>query len=193
MAIKYTKLDLGCGAQKCQPDATGIDIAAAPGVDLVGDALAILQSMDANSVGSIYSSHFLEHHDNPAAVLKEMVRVVVPDGQIELRVPHFSDPWFYSDPTHKHMYGLYTFVYYFSNSPFKRKVPSYCQIDGARIQSLQLIFGSTRPFYGRHGFKKVVQWLVNLGSYTQEMYEELFSGVVRCSEIRVLVLKNAAS
>jgi predicted SAM-dependent methyltransferase len=191
MTVHYKKLDIGCGSQKCEPDATGIDIAPSPGVDLVGDALVILQSMEANSVGGIYSSHFLEHHNNPAAVLKEMVRVVVPGGQLEIRVPHFSDPWFYSDPTHKHMFGLYTFDYYFSNKLFKRKVPSYCLIEGAIVQSISLKFGSTRPFYLRHAFKKIIQWLVNINAYTLENYEEMFSSVVRCSEIRVLIIKNA--
>jgi predicted SAM-dependent methyltransferase len=193
MQIKYKKLDIGCGSQKCEPDATGIDIAPGPGVDLVGDALSILQSMDANSVGSIYSSHFLEHHDNPAAILKEMVRVVVYGGQLEIRVPHFSNPWFYSDPTHKTPFGLYTFAYYFKNSIFSRKLPSYCLIDGAYIKAIQLNFGSTRPFYIRHGIKKAIQLVVNLSNYTRELYEEMLSGVINCSEIKVIVQKNEQS
>ncbi|HMS27512.1 MAG TPA: methyltransferase domain-containing protein [Burkholderiaceae bacterium] len=190
MKVQYKKLDIGCGASKCESDATGIDIAPGPGVDLVGDALLILQSMEANSVGSIYSSHFLEHHDNPAAILKEMVRVVIPGGQIEIRVPHFSDPWFYSDPTHKHMFGLYTFCYYFAFAKFQRKVPNYALIEGAQIQYIYLKFGSTRPFYLRHAFKKVLQFFVNLSHFTLELYEELFSKFLPCSEIRVLIVKD---
>ncbi len=190
MALRYKKLDIGCGASKCDPEATGIDITPGPGVDLVGDALVLLKDMDTHSVGAIYSSHFLEHHEDPAAVLKEMVRVLAPGGQIEIRVPHFSDPWFYSDPTHKHMFGLYTFCYYFLYSKFQRKVPCYSLIEGAQIQSIYLKFGSTRPFYLRHAFKKVVQLLVNLNSFTLELYEEIFSGLFACSEIRVLIVKS---
>ena len=191
MTVKFQKLDVGCGAGKCDPSATGIDIFAGPGVDLVGDALVILQSMDTQSVGSVYSSHFLEHHNNPSAILNEMVRVVVPGGQIEIRVPHFSDPWFYSDPTHQHPFGLYTFCYYFAYEKFKRKVPSYALIEGANIQSIQLRFGSTRPFYFRHALKKAVQLFVNLNSFTLELYEELFSNILACSEVRVLIVKEA--
>lgn len=193
MNIKYKKLDIGCGSQKCEPDATGIDIAPGPGVDLVGDALLILQSMCDNSVGSIYSSHFLEHHDKPVDILKEMVRVIVPGGQLEIRVPHYSDPWFYSDPTHKTHYGLYTFAYYFKNNFFLRKVPNYCLIDGAFIKTIRLGFGSTRPFYLRHGFKKLIQFLVNLSNYTRELYEELLTGVLHCSEIKVIIQKDEAT
>jgi predicted SAM-dependent methyltransferase len=193
MQIKYKKLDIGCGSQKCEPDATGIDIAPAPGVDLVGDALVILRSMEANSVGGIYSSHFLEHHASPAEMLKEMVRVVAPGGQLDIRVPHFSSPWFYSDPTHKTPFGLYTFAYYFKNNIFSRKVPSYCLIDDAYIKAIQLNFGSTRPFYIRHGIKKTIQFLVNLTNYTRELYEEAFTGVLSCSEIQVIIQKNEQS
>jgi predicted SAM-dependent methyltransferase len=189
MNIKYTKLDIGCGANKCDSEAVGIDVAAGPGVDIVGDALDVLRGIDTNSVGSVYSSHFLEHHEHPDKILQEMIRVIVPTGRLELRVPHFSDPWFYSDPTHKHPFGLYTFAYYFKNSFFLRKVPTYCNIDGAQIETIRLVFSSTRPFYLRHAFKKVIQYLVNSSNYTRELYEELFSGILSCSEIHVIIRK----
>lgn len=192
MTIKYEKIDIGCGGNKYHPDAIGIDIAAIPGVDLVGDALVILQNFENNSVGHIYSSHFLEHHEKPELILKEMVRVLVPGGLIELKVPHFSDPWYYSDPTHKHFFGLYTFAYYFENNMFSRKVPSYSLIAGAKIEKLELRFGSTRPFYIRHAFKKITQALVNVCNYTREFYEEFLTGYIHCSEIKISIkaIKN---
>ena len=121
-----------------------------------------------------------------------MVRVVVPGGQIEIRVPHFSDPWFYSDPTHLDPFGLYTFCYYFAYRKFKRRDPSYALIEGASIQSNQLRFGSTRPFYFRLALKKAVQLFVNLNSFTLKLYEELFTSMLTCSEVRVLIVKNEA-
>lgn len=191
--IKYKKIDIGCGSSKCDPEAIGIDIAAGAGVDIVGDALEVLRTFENNSVGAIYSSHFLEHHENPSAILKEMVRVTGAGGKIELRVPHFSDPWYYSDPTHKHFFGLYTFAYYFSNEKFSRKVPKYSLIDGASIDNIKLRFGSTRPFYIRHVFKKIIQTAVNINTYTQELYEEIFSNIFSCSEIYILIKKNEIS
>jgi hypothetical protein len=115
------------------------------------------------------------------------VRVTAPGGVLELKVPHFSDPWFYSDPTHKHPFGLYTFAYYFSGAVFSRKVPSYAEIPGARIESVFLRFGSSPPFYGRHALHKIIQGVVNLGNYTRELYEEIFSGIFRCAEVHVVV------
>lgn len=191
MAVKYQKIDIGCGSNKCNPDATGIDIAPALGVDIVGDALEVLRGFEDNSVGSIYSSHFLEHHENPSAILNEMIRVTIPGGALELRVPHFSDPWYYSDPTHKHMFGLYTFGYYFTNTQFSRQLPKYSLIDGASIEKITLRFGSTRPFYIRHALKKIMQGIVNICNYTQELYEEMFSSVFNCSEIHIIIRKKS--
>ena len=190
MTNKYKKIDVGCGVNKCHPEALGIDMAAGPGVDMVGDALDILRGFEDDSVESIYSSHFLEHHENPAAILREMIRVLAPEGSLELRVPHFSDPWFQSDPTHKHPFGLYTFGYYFKNTIFTRKLPGYCLIEDAYLEQVKLNFGSTRPFYLRHTLKKVVQFLVNISGYTRELYEEMFSGILKCSEIYVVVKKE---
>lgn len=191
MTIKYKKIDIGCGSNKCDPEATGIDISAAAGVDIVGDALEVLRSFEDNSVGGIYSSHFLEHHNDRSAILSEMVRVTAPGGIIELRVPHFSSSWYYSDPTHKHLFGLYTFGYYFSNTYFIRGLPKYSLIEGVSIEKIKLRFGSTRPFYVRHAFKKLFQPIVNICKYTQELYEEMFSGILGCSEIHVFIKKNA--
>jgi predicted SAM-dependent methyltransferase len=191
MPIKYQKIDIGCGSSKCSPDATGIDIADIPGVDIVGDALEILRGFENSSVGNVYSSHFLEHHENPAAILKEMIRVTVPGGALELRVPHFSDPWYYSDPTHKHMFGLYTFAYYFTNNQFSRQLPKYSLIEGAKIERIRLRFGSTRPFYIRHAYKKIIQLIVNSCNFTQELYEEMFSSIFNCSEIHVIIRKES--
>jgi ubiquinone/menaquinone biosynthesis C-methylase UbiE len=193
MNAEYKKLDIGCGPNKADPSAVGIDISPAPGVDIVGDALEVLLDMADESVDEIYSSHFLEHHGDPAAILGQMARVLRTGGRLELRVPHFSDPWYYSDPTHRHMFGLYTFTYYFRCDRFRRQVPTYCRIDQIRIESLRLRFGSTRPFYLRHAAKKCIEVLVNSSAYFQELYEECFSGWIGCSEVHVMARKDGAS
>jgi hypothetical protein len=69
-------------------------------------------------------------------------------------------------------------------------LPQYCRIDGASIQKIALRFGSTRPFYLRHALKKLVQLVVNLTGYFQELYEEALSSLVPCSEVYVLVVKE---
>jgi ubiquinone/menaquinone biosynthesis C-methylase UbiE len=78
-------------------------------VDIVGDALQVLKKVPDNAVSKITSYHFLEHVDNLGILLEEIARVLKQDGTLVSVVPHFSNPFFYSDPTHKNFFGLYTF------------------------------------------------------------------------------------
>lgn len=102
-------LELGVGNKKINPDALGIDLIDSPSVDLIGDVLDILCSLPNNCVSHIESSHFIEHIDSFSVFLQEIIRVAQPKCTLKFTAPHFSNPFYYSDPTHKHFYGLYTF------------------------------------------------------------------------------------
>jgi hypothetical protein len=77
-----------------------------PGVDVVGDAAAILWRLDAGMVGGIYSSHLLEHVDDVPGLVREMLRACRHGARIEAIVPHFSNPLYYSDVIHRRFSGL---------------------------------------------------------------------------------------
>jgi SAM-dependent methyltransferase len=149
-------LELGCGQTKRNPDAVGVDVLPYPGVDIVGDALTVLRDLDAGTVDAIYSEHFLEHLDDPEALLEEASRVLRPGGEFRAVVPHFSNPAFYSDPTHRSYWGLYTFGYWVDETPYRRKTPQYRTPFPLRLESTRHVFKSSRPFYVRHGIKKVL-------------------------------------
>src|SRR6476646_6503755 len=141
------KIELGCGGSKRDPDAVGIDILDMPGVDLVGDALEVLRSLDEGSVDSVYSEHFLEHIPDARSMVAECARVLRPGGEFRAVVPHFSNPAFYSDPTHHTFFGLYTFSYWVAKSPFTRASPQYEAALPFEIVSVRHRFRSPRPFY----------------------------------------------
>src|ERR1035437_6155312 len=116
-------LELGCGEEKRDESAVGVDLLDLPGVDILGDALEVLRSLPDSSVDAIYSEHFMEHVSEPRLVLSEAARVLKPGGEFRAIIPHFSNPWFYSDPTHRSYFGLYTFCYWVVRTPFSRQVP----------------------------------------------------------------------
>src|SRR5256885_7931217 len=45
-------------------------------------------------------------------LLAELHRVARAAARLEFIVPHFSNPRYYSDPTHIRFFGLYTFYYF---------------------------------------------------------------------------------
>lgn len=72
--------------------------------------------------------------------MKKCERVLVNKGVIYICAPHFSNPYFYSDPTHKNFFGLYT-MSYFCNSKFMRKLPKYLNMEmGLNLEKTKLNF-----------------------------------------------------
>ena len=183
-------LDIGCGPRKKDIASIGIDVLQFPGVDIVGDVHEVLALLPDGSVDRIYSSHFMEHLIELGALIRELERVLKPGGELRVIVPHFSNPYFYSDPTHKTPFGLYTFCYFAECDLFSRKVPSYGHKAVLKLEKVSLLFKSSPPFYVRYGFKRVAQWFVNLFTYNQEFYEDMLTGIIFCYEIDFLLVKK---
>ena len=97
----------------------------------------------------------------------------------------FSNPYYYSDPTHQTPFGLYTFSYFAEDHLLRRQVPSYARRPEFAVRSLTLGFKSPRPFYGRFAVKRALQILINLNHWTKELYEENLCYLMPCYELHV--------
>jgi len=174
--------DLGCGPAKKQ-GYIGVDRLMLPGVDFAADMEMGLPFIPDNSADEIYTSNFLEHIGNLELILKECHRILKPDGVLQIYVPHFSNPWFYSDYTHKRFFGLYTFLYFSDGSHrYKRAVPDFYSDFKFRVTEQKLIFKSP-PFYFRNLFRQVLQRIFNSNICMQELYEDVFCYIFACQEL----------
>ncbi len=191
--IQDMRLDLGCGPTKKFPDSVGIDIIDYDGVDIVGDVYEVLSRIPEKSIPTVYSSHFFEHARDIHLLLAEIVRILKPGGMLTVVVPHFSNPYFYSDISHRNFFGLYSFSYLAKENIFRRKVPGYSQLKGLELVRVDMIFKSSPPFYFRYGLKKIVQAVVNLSNYTKEFYEENCCYLFPCYEVQFLLKKRSGS
>ena len=189
--ITNPAIEFGCGSAKKNKNSIGIDLIDSDCVDIVGDAYNILLVLPENSIMEIYASHFIEHVSDLKMLLSYFVRVLKPAGTIELIVPHFANPFFYSDPTHKLFFGLYTMSYFAIDNLLSRKVPNYSKIDGLVLVSVTLRFRSFRPRYLRHFLLKIVGFLFNLNYWTRELYEEIFSNFIPCYEVVYTLTKHS--
>jgi ubiquinone/menaquinone biosynthesis C-methylase UbiE len=184
-------LDVGCGPLKKDPSWIGIDRLDHAGVDLVGDVFEVLAAFPENSVDTIHASHFFEHLPDLERLVDATGRVLKPGGRMTVITPHFSNPYFYSDCTHRTFFGLYTFSYLADEKLFKRKVPDYGgkrEFDLARVD---LRFKS--PFRIRRWLYQVGGSFFNLSYYLQELYEECFSRVFYCYEIEYTLVKKTSA
>lgn len=177
-------LELGCGNRKRDAASIGIDALDYECVDIVGDIFEVLAAIPDGTVDTVYSSHFLEHVSDVPGLLGELARVLKVGGSLAITVPHFSNPYFYSDITHKASFGLYSMSYFSDDRKLTRKVPSYQRELLYELQSVRLVFKSSPPFYLRHAIKKSVEALVNINSFTKELYEEMFCYLFPCYEVQ---------
>lgn len=176
-------LELGCGPARRHPEAVTVDALDFDGVDVVGDVFEVLAAIPDGSVDAVHSYHFLEHVEPLGGIVRELARVLKPGGLLHTVVPHFSNPYFYSDYTHRQAFGLYSFSYLADDPLFRRRVPRYQVDTGLALEAVTLGFKAPPPFYVRYALRRMLGALVNSTHLTQEWYEAGWTGVFPCYEI----------
>ena len=177
-------VDVGCGNRK-KPGRIGIDRVDLPGVDIVADIEKGLSYFPDESVDEIHCRSVLEHIEDIEELLREMLRVLKKNGRANIFVPHFSNPYYYSDYTHVRFFGLYTFQYFVdSKDQLKRKVPNYYSDIRMRIVSQRLKFRSSFAFL--KPLKSLFAWVINRHSRLQEFYEENLCYAFPCHGIEIV-------
>jgi SAM-dependent methyltransferase len=181
------KIDIGCGPNR-KPGFKGMDILPLPGVDYVVDLEKGFSFLQDNSVDEYYTAHFLEHIDNFELVMGEIYRTLKSGGTCTVFVPHFSNPYYYSDYTHKRFFGLYSFDYFSpSDTGFRRKVPSYNSTIKFEIVERKLILKSPDFFVTNLIKKHIWTRIFNSGKYFQAVYEEYFTKIISCYELKFVL------
>lgn len=177
-------LELGCGPNK-KKERIGIDKFDSSYVDIVADLEYGLSFFPDDSVDEIHSTHFLEHIKNFENLMREIVRVLKKRGKSYTVVPHFSNSYFFSNPTHKNFFGLYT-LYYFTERKYqlKRTVPTFYTDIRIKIILQKLAFWS--PFKRRSLIKKAFGKFINMSSKLQEFYEENLCYIFPCYGLEII-------
>jgi SAM-dependent methyltransferase len=191
------RLNLGCGSKRI-PGFLGIDIGEGSAVDVRMDVMDYLRSLPDRSVEAIYTRHFLEHvaGDTLRPLLQEIDRVLRPGGGIHIIVPHYSNPYFYSDPTHRLFFGVHTFSYFCERSCLRRVVPRYASIQGWSLHKVRVGF---KP-YARPRLLGVrlpmlsglLNSVVNRNTLLIELFERYLCGVLSIYEIEYHITKQDA-
>ena len=179
-------LELGCGTKKI-PGRIGIDHLDMPQVDIVADLEEGLPFFPDNCVDAVYSDSLLEHINNLDILMRDVWRILKPGVKKYLFVPHFSNPYHYSDYTHKRFFGLYSFEYFSkSQSRFKRKVPNFYNDYNFTTEKIALFFDS--PWKSRKIIKRALGILFNLSTWLQEFYEENLCFLMPCYGIKATLI-----
>jgi SAM-dependent methyltransferase len=184
------RVELGCGRQKRDPRSIGIDLIDFDSVDLVGDAIECLRLFPAATVDFVSGHHFIEHVSDMNGLLREVDRVLRPGGQVNFVAPHFSNPYFYSDPTHTRPVGLYTFSYLCEEETLlRRRVPRYELVLPWRIDRIELKFCAEEMFKGRNLTRRAIGKLIGASYRMMEFYEDAICWMYPAYELRFWMTK----
>ena len=181
-------IELG-GGKKSRQDRITIDKLDLPNVDIVADVENGMSFLPDDSVDEIHCRSMLEHVYNFEDLIREIVRVLKKSGKVHIFVPHFSNPYYYSDYTHKRFFGLYTFYYFVDEEKqLKRKVPNFYTDIRIKIISQRLIFRS--PFWLSRQIKKAFGFIINSSKFFMELYELHLCYIFPCHGIEIVFMPD---
>ena len=101
-------LDVGCGANKYE-GAIGLDNNPRTAADVIHDLGEIPYPFPDNEFDLIVSNHVVEHVPDVMAFIGELHRIAKPGAKIRLLTPHYTNPDWPNDPTHRNHINSYTF------------------------------------------------------------------------------------
>ena len=108
MVKKPKRLDIGCGANKVL-GAIYLDIDLKVNPDILHDLNKFPYPIENDSFDEIYAKHVIEHLNDPASFMCEIVRILKPGGTVFIETPHFSSRVAYSEPQHKLFFSYFMF------------------------------------------------------------------------------------
>lgn len=155
------RLNLGCGVDT-RLDCVNLDWKAYPGVDVVHDLRRRLPFAD-ESFDEILAFDIIEHVGEYNRLLREIHRVLAPGGSVLIRVPHFTSRNNFSDPTHRHQFSARLFEWFVKSDRaqdelYKERLYSSCEVKILFLKRWQ-------------PWNIVLEWFVNLGGWSRELYE----------------------
>jgi hypothetical protein len=122
-------LNLGCGLKRAA-GAVNLDITPNTSPDVVHDLNVRPWPFPDNQFREVVAYDVIEHLDNVIGTMEEIHRVCCNGAIVKVTLPHFSCANAYTDPTHRHYFGRFSFDYvsgendlnFYTRATFKRRV-----------------------------------------------------------------------
>src|SRR5215210_364103 len=108
MTPDFCVLNIGCGRNRMSK-AVNLDISMDTNPDIVHNLNHRPWPLPANQFQFVHANDVIEHLDDTVATMEEIHRVCAPGAIVNIIVPHFSSAGAYTDPTHRHYFGAFSF------------------------------------------------------------------------------------
>jgi SAM-dependent methyltransferase len=110
-------LNLGCGRKRLG-DALNLDMRDSTAADVIHDLNSIPWPLPDSQFETVIMRDSLEHLTDIVAVMEEIHRVCVNSATVHIATPHFSSSNSFTDPTHVHHFGYFSFDYFTGEHDF---------------------------------------------------------------------------
>lgn len=142
-------LNLGAGRDRSAPGAVTVDRSARTNPVIVHDLDRYPWPIETASFDVIICKEVIEHLTDIVRAMEEIHRIGRPGARVEIATPHFSCANSFTDPTHRHHLGWFSFDYFTGANQWDFYTPARFKLVQRRLH-----------FYGR--FKNLhVSWLAN--------------------------------
>jgi len=171
-------LDVGCGWNKT-PGAIGIDANPKTHADVIHDLGATPYPFPDNEFDQIICRHVAEHVPDVMAFVTELHRIAKPGGAISITTPHYSNPDWATDPTHRNHFNSYSFNCFVDE---RQLFPFYTEVKLRPVRTYVSLANLWRAIG--------LEFIVNLDQhwpafrFTRKFWEFYLSNVMRGKELQ---------
>jgi len=152
-----------------------VDSAPLPGVDVVWDLNDRPWPFASGAWALVVANHVIEHLDDLGATMRELHRILAPDGIAQVRVPHVAGWGAWNNPTHRHYFTRETLRYFEKGHHY-----SYAVEAGFSSVTCTNVFGL--------GKSARLNWLVNPLLNTN-LYDQVLWKIIPCAEVKATLVK----
>jgi SAM-dependent methyltransferase len=171
-------LDVGCGVNKT-PGSIGLDNNPRAAADVNHDLAEIPYPFADNEFDLVVANHVVEHVPDVMAFIGELHRVTRSGGRIRLLTPHYTNPDWANDPTHRNHINSYTFNTFL---PGRQVFDFYTDIELKPVRCYVSLLNVWK-YLG-------IQFLVNLDQrsyrwrFLRKFWEHYLSYIIRGKELQ---------
>jgi SAM-dependent methyltransferase len=108
---QLSTLNLGSGRRPFD-DAVNLDVTSTTAPDVAHDLNVFPWPFPDDRFTRILANDVLEHLDDLVRTMEEIHRICADGARIEIGVPHYSAGNAFTDPTHRHYFGYFSFDYF---------------------------------------------------------------------------------
>ncbi|HSK73171.1 MAG TPA: methyltransferase domain-containing protein [Pyrinomonadaceae bacterium] len=170
-------LDVGCGVNKYE-GAIGLDNNPRAAADVIHDLGDFPYPFADNEFDLIVSSHSIEHIPDVMRFVAELYRITKPGGRMKIVTPHYTNPDWANDPTHRNHFNSYSFNVFI---PEKQNFAFYTDVKLKPVKTYVSLANLWRALG--------VEFLVNLDQkapklrFTRKFWEHYLSYIFRGKEL----------